>query len=154
MKVKSKRVVSKIFLSLTILAAIVLLAEGAYYATLQDWMPYEFVFKLPFELTHDHILMTFGITMILLVVTVWSFVLSFRRTRRMARRLEEQLEEEYWEEEAATYAVAPAQRPTLVASKQERNEKIKSAAKIVLPIVGICAVGIAVAVMMRRNKKD
>jgi len=159
MKPKKSRIVAKIFLVLTILAFLVLAAAGVYYITLQDWMPYEFTYELTFELKHDYLVMGTAVVVVLLLLTIWMFYLSRNRKKpeKVQSYAEDAMEEDDWEElTEPAYAVykAPANVASPKASSEmTRAEKAKKAAKIILPIVGVCAAGIAVAVMVKKHRK-
>lgn len=161
MKSKKSRVVAKIFLVLTILAALVLAAAGVYYISLQDWVPYEFTFQLTFDLKHDYLVMGSAGVAILLLITLWSFYLT-RNRKKPEKKVqvyeEDTMDDDDWEELTEPAYVA-CKAPVAAAGENNpkeltRAEKAKKAAKIILPIVGICAAGIAVAVMVKKHRKN
>ena len=160
MKTKKSRVVAKIFLVLTILAFLALAAAGAYYISLQDWMPYEFSFKLNFELKHDYLVMGAAVVVLLLLFTLWMFYLSRNRKKKPEApqdAVEDAMDDDDWEELTEPAYVAckagGAEQPT-EARALTRAEKAKKAAKIIVPIVGICVAGIAIAVALKKHKKN
>ena len=160
MKSKKSRVVAKLFLVLTILAFLALAAAGAYYISLQDWMPYEFSFKLSFELKHDYLVMGAAVVVLLLLFTLWMFYLSRNRKKKPEAPqddVEDAMDDDDWEELTEPAYVAcktgVAERST-DSREQTRAEKAKKAAKIIAPIVGICVAGIAIAMVLKKHKKN
>jgi len=154
-KTRKSRTVAKVFLWLAILSVFMVLSEAACYALLQDWIPFDFDIKLPFTLKYEYILSTLGVALILWVITLWLFVLSHER-KACDESFDETEEEQLLDAcvsdsytiDRYAYLQAPARK-----KENPSEEKWKSAAKIVLPIVGICAVGITLAVLMKKHRK-
>ena len=123
-------------------------------------MPYEFTYELTFELKHDYLVMGTAVVALLLLLTIWMFYLSRNRKKKPEKveaYAEDAMKEDDWEEltEPAyvSYKVPANVTGQKGANEMTSAEKAKKAAKIILPIVGICAAGIAVAVMVRNRRK-
>ena len=148
MKSKKSRVVAKVFLCLAVLTALVMLAELGCYAMSEQW-------QLPLAIKYEYMMLTLGVLLIFLIITLWLLVLS--RDRKEQSEIEEAEEETLLEACVAdNYAVQRYGHTCVSKTMEDRpshEKKRKSVAKIVLPIVGICAVCIAVAVIVKKRKK-
>ncbi|MBQ9807004.1 MAG: hypothetical protein IJW49_10950 [Clostridia bacterium] len=155
MKPKKSRTVAKIFMGITIFSFLVTVAAAIL------WI-FSAKISLPFAVKYDYFMAALGITLILLVITLWMFVLSrTRKTEDVAYTDETDTEaqedavadcfaEPYTAQQRAVMKALAARR----AQEKAREAKLKDAAKIVGSIAGGFALGIAVAVMIRKNQRN
>ena len=153
MEKKKSRVSAKIFLALTILVFLALAAASAYYISLQDWMPYRFTFELPFTLKHEYLMIGSGATLVLLIITILLFACPQKRKPAV-----EEAEDEYEDFDEMAFACAATPAAVDGAEKAEKpqntTDQAKRVAKVALPIVGACIAGIAIGMLISKNKKD
>ena len=155
MKPKKSRIVAKAFMGLTMLSFLATLAAAAM------WM-ISSKLDLPLKLKFDYFMAALGITLILFVITLWMFALSRTRKTVEAVCMEETDTESEEEEMAACFAEPyTAQQKAVMKALEARSAqekaheaKIKETAKILVPLVGGFALGIAVAVMLRKNQRN
>ena len=154
------RVAARVFLFLTLLSVLVLLAEGFFYVMLQDWMPYELVWKLPFEMKLDYIALSMGVILIFLVITIWLYAFAHAAKKKDAR---EDFEDDADDVADLTSYVGPApigyaEDDTTGSAKPEQGSqaqvgKLVSVAKIALPAIGGCILGAVVATAIHKRKQ-
>ena len=155
MRTNKCRTVAKIFMGITVLSFFIIVVEIVLCSIPADWD-----WNLPFDMKWDYVMLTLGNSLILLVVTLWLFWGS--RTPKDWEERADDLEDLLDEEDFSACVTVPytTQQQLAIRSKatapktaQTKDTKIKNAAKIILPIVGACAVGIAIAVILKRRKK-
>ena len=163
MKSNRRRVAAKVFFWISMVVLVVLLAEGFVFSTLQDWMPYELTFELPFEMKHDYIEMTLAV----LVLTVLTSIFLAISARRWARKEVEMLTDcaECFGLDAADLAsvdVSEEDVPEKKTFKQVKDEvmaklnsePVKRTVKMAAPIVGACVVGVALATILNERARS
>ena len=164
MKSNKARVFAWIFFALMMLSLVTLIVQAAFYITAQDWMPYEFVFKLPFAIKLDYVMLNAAILILLFLFTLLFFACARRRARKNREAAEAALEEEpaYYLEEptAVSCRVAPTKTANTEAQDLQQqiaelisSETVQKVAKIAVPVLGACIVGAMVASTVRNHQK-
>ena len=164
MKSNVSRVFAWIFFALMLLSACMLAVSTAFYITQQDWMPYEFIVRLPFAIPLDYVLLNAAVTILLLFLMILFFALARRRARKNREAAEAAVENNgvYYLEEplSRSCSVAPvAQKKPARDDWQAKvtelmnSETVQKVAKIAIPVVGACVIGALVASNLRNREK-
>ena len=152
MKPRKSRTAAKVFLAITALFLFFALVAWLLWIVSQK-------IALPFVMRFDYVMAVVGFAAILLVVTLWLFALS--RTRKGKEKVAESADVELTEEVLVACAAepyTPRQRAVLnalaVRRKQARarEAKRKNAAKLLVPLVGGFALGVAVSAWLKKRK--
>ncbi|MBO5294751.1 MAG: hypothetical protein J6B71_05875 [Clostridia bacterium] len=149
-----------VFLWIGIIFAIVTLIAGLIHTTYYNWMPFELIFELPFEILLEYVLIGAGVTLIFLCIA-W---ICYGVARSQARKETDLIfgeddycfeDEEYELEPVATKKSAGE---TVKAIKEKvitvaKDEKVQKVGMVVLPAVAACIVTAAIATAAQNSKK-